>query len=110
MIKEMLPSIAYIILQIYMVVVTSYFVLTGILGFKKPKQLPDVEPNKRFLILVPAHNEASVIAGIAENLKHLNYPNELYDAVVIADGCTDDTAAIVRKIGLKALEHTYLPG
>ena len=110
MIKEILPSIAYSILQIYMVVVTSYFLLTGILGLKKPKQLPEVEPNKRFLILVPAHNEASVIAGIAENLKHLDYPDELYDAVVIADGCTDDTAAIVRKIGIKAIEHTYLPG
>ncbi|AMP21163.1 hypothetical protein AZF37_08335 [endosymbiont 'TC1' of Trimyema compressum] len=110
MIKEMLPSIAYSILQIYMIIVTSYFVVTGILGFRKPKQLPNVEPNKRFLILVPAHNEASVIGGIAENLKHLDYPDELYDAIIIADGCTDDTATIVRKIGLKALEHTYLPG
>ena len=110
MIKEILPSIAYSILQIYMIIVTSYFVVTGILGFRKPKQLPNVEPNKRFLIFVPAHNEASVIGGIAENLKHLDYPDKLYDAVIIADGCTDDTATIVRKFGLKALEHTYLPG
>lgn len=110
MIKEMLPSIAYSILQIYIIITSSYFVITGILGFKKPKQLPNVSPRKKFLILVPAHNEASVIGGIAENLKRLDYPDELYDVIIIADECTDDTATIAKKIGLKVLEHTYLPG
>ena len=53
----------------------------------------------RFLVVIPAHNESPVIEKALRSLQGLNYPAERCDAVVIADNCDDDTAAIVSKSG-----------
>ncbi|PSO72633.1 MAG: glycosyl transferase [Cyanobacteria bacterium QS_8_48_54] len=54
-------------------------------------------------ILVPAHNEAS---GIATLLKTLSQQLTFQDRiVVVADNCTDDTAAVARKLGVTVLER-----
>lgn len=107
MIKDFLPAGAFFILQLYTVLVASYFLLTSIAGLIKPKKLPEVEPTKRFLLLIPAHNEASVIGSIVDNLLKLDYPQHLYDIVVIADGCSDKTALKVQQKGLVPLIHNY---
>ena len=47
----------------------------------------------RFAIIIPAHNESSVIEGTVKSLLHdLDYPKDLYDVYVCADNCTDNTA------------------
>ncbi|HUV84544.1 MAG TPA: glycosyltransferase family 2 protein, partial [Methanosarcinales archaeon] len=60
-------------------------------------------PEKRFAIFIPAHNEEVVISSIVENLKHINYPEELYDVFVVADNCTDKTADTAANAGAKVL-------
>lgn len=59
----------------------------------------------RFLIVVPAHNEETVIAECVDSLKSLNYPANAYRKIVVADNCTDDTATIVRDRGVECLER-----
>ncbi len=61
---------------------------------------------KHFLILVPAHNEASVISHTLERIEKVNYPPELIQVVVVADNCNDDTAKVVRAMGVKCLERS----
>ena len=77
----------------------------SIFGFKrKGKDYQDHDPESRFLVLVPAHNEEKVIGDIVRNLQQMDYPKELYDFYIIADNCTDHTAEEARKLGAKVIE------
>ncbi len=53
----------------------------------------------KFLVLVPAHNEESGIAGTLDSLRQLEYPSEDYTIVVIADRCTDGTVFLAEGKG-----------
>ncbi|MCC6811046.1 MAG: glycosyltransferase family 2 protein [Deltaproteobacteria bacterium] len=59
----------------------------------------------RFGIVVPAHNESAGIAGTVQSLLALDYPRDRFDVFVIADNCSDDTAAVARAAGAKVLER-----
>ncbi len=47
-------------------------------------------------LIVPAHNEASVIVSKLANLGALDYPRDKLTVVLALDGCTDDTPAVVQ--------------
>ena len=82
-----------------------YQIVVGFFGFKKAKKdYQDHDPESRFLVLVPAHNEEKVIGDIIRNLDEMDYPKELYDFYIIADNCTDNTAAVARDLGAKVIE------
>ncbi len=51
----------------------------------------------RFCVLIPAHDEAEVIATTLASVAALNYPSDLTHCVVIADNCADNTANLVRR-------------
>ena len=77
----------------------------SLFGFKKEvKDYADHDPQSRFLVLVPAHNEERVIGDIVRNLQEMDYPKDLYDFYIIADNCTDGTADTVRRLGGKVIE------
>ncbi len=59
----------------------------------------------RFALLIPAHDEALLIGDALESLHRLEYPRAAYRIIVIADNCTDNTAAIARSRGAIALER-----
>lgn len=83
----------------------------SLFGFKrKTRDYEDHEPQMRFLVLVPAHNEEAVIADIINNLNSMDYPRELYDFYILADNCTDRTAEVARSMGAKViLNHRESP-
>lgn len=54
-------------------------------------------------VLVPAHNEESVIANTLLRLKSTSLPH--HKIVVIADNCTDATAEIARNAGVTVIER-----
>jgi cellulose synthase/poly-beta-1,6-N-acetylglucosamine synthase-like glycosyltransferase len=67
---------------------------------------PEAEkPQTRFQFVVPAHDEAAGIGRTVESLLAVNYPRGLFEVLVIADNCTDDTAARARAAGARALER-----
>jgi 1,2-diacylglycerol 3-beta-glucosyltransferase len=59
----------------------------------------------RFDIVVPAHNEAAGIAHTIANLRQLDWPTDLYRIVVVADNCTDATAALASAAGANVIER-----
>jgi len=81
-------------------------VLTCLSGRAAP---PPASSRKLFFdIIVPAHDEAAGIAKTILSLQQLDWPSALYRIVVVADNCTDATAAISRQAGAIVLERQDL--
>jgi cellulose synthase/poly-beta-1,6-N-acetylglucosamine synthase-like glycosyltransferase len=57
--------------------------------------LPDAEL-PCISVLIPCHNEGRVIAHTIRALQKLDYPQEKVEFLVINDGSTDDTSAVIR--------------
>jgi 1,2-diacylglycerol 3-beta-glucosyltransferase len=72
----------------------------------RAKETPTLgEPRTRFQIIVPAHDEAAGIAQTVKSLRDIDYPRELFEIVVVADNCSDDTAGRARVAGARELER-----
>lgn len=80
---------------------TGYLAILTVLGVRsRPPSsgTPDdcVESaSTRFVVLVPAHDEASIIDDALRAFERLEYPSDLFDVHVVADNCTDATADLV---------------
>ena len=75
----------------------------SLIKFKEKPLL--VKKNHKFMAIIPAHNEETVIRNLLESLNAQNYPKELLDIYVIADNCTDNTAQIARDTGAIVYER-----
>lgn len=71
---------------------------------KKPKIYSEFTYH-RFAVMISARNERTVIAQLIQSIQAQNYPAELVDIYVVADNCTDDTAAVARKAGAIVYER-----
>jgi len=63
-------------------------------------------PRPRFLIVIPAHDEASVIAATVRSCFELDYDPSRFSVDVIADNCSDRTAAESRAAGATVTERS----
>lgn len=72
-------------------------------------EMPPGNAGPRFALLIPAHNEAEVIAASVQRLRQLAYPPERFDVHVVADFCTDSTAEIARAAGAEVHERIEGP-
>ncbi len=75
-----------------------------LLSARLPRPLP-ARRTLRFDILVPAHNETAVIERTVRSLAAIQWPQDRFRIVVIADNCTDDTAALARAAGAHVIER-----
>ncbi len=80
----------------------AYTIIIAVAGLKPQKPIPRHAPTKRLACLIPAHNEANVIADLVDSIKNQNYPSKLFDIYVIADHCNDKTAETAEWHGAKA--------
>jgi glycosyltransferase involved in cell wall biosynthesis len=53
----------------------------------------------RVSIIIPTHNRSLSLLRVLNALSVQTYPVSLLDIVVVADGCTDDTATILQRYG-----------
>jgi cellulose synthase/poly-beta-1,6-N-acetylglucosamine synthase-like glycosyltransferase len=60
----------------------------------------------RFLVFVPAHDEGEYLRPTLRSLRELDYPPDHFRIIVIADNCTDDTAAIAEQEGCEVWRRT----
>ena len=99
----------YVLQQALVWIVTIFWLyqlIVSICSLVKLKDKPILEDKQnRFMAIIPAHNEESVIANLIESLKRQNYPKELLDIYVIADNCTDKTAEIAKDTGAIVVER-----
>ena len=99
----------YLLQQALIWIITIYWAYQIVVSFCSLIKLKDkkllIEKDHKFMAVIPAHNEEAVIKNLVESLTAQNYPKELYDIYVIADNCTDKTAAIAKECGALVYER-----
>lgn len=82
----------------------GYQVFLGIAAGRAKKGGDFSTPGSRkYAVVIPAHNEENMIAKTIYSLLNVDYPEKLYDVIVIADNCTDNTARIAKNLGATVL-------
>lgn len=87
-----------------------YQIAIGVHGFRNPQASPSTRLNRRFVVIVPAHNEELVVGHLLKSLNEQSYPRHEFDIVVSCDSCTDRTAAIAAAAGARVLSRDELLG
>jgi len=86
------------------VIVFVIEVVAAVLERPADKALPSPDiPRCTVAVLVPAHNEGTGLQPTIEDLKAQLAPGD--QLLVVADNCTDETAAIARAAGAEVLER-----
>lgn len=94
------------VLQVLLAAGLAYHYVLLIAALVAPRRSRSAPGCQRsFAVVIPAHNEASVIAQTISHLKALDYPSDLFDIYVVADHCDDDTASIARANGAICYER-----
>jgi len=84
-------DIALLLLGTPLLLAAAYLLLATLLSAKL--RVPaSTEPSRRFRFVVPAHNESAGITETVRSLLAVDYPKQLFEVVVVADNCSDDTA------------------
>jgi len=82
----------------------------SLLGALRPRRANRHEParkQRKFMALISAHNEEVVVGELLRSLASQDYPASHLQVYVVANNCTDDTAAVVRASGVATyLERT----
>lgn len=57
----------------------------------------------RFDVIIPAHNEENGIGDVVRSVQSIDWPNDQYRIVVVADNCSDGTAERATEAGANVL-------
>jgi cellulose synthase/poly-beta-1,6-N-acetylglucosamine synthase-like glycosyltransferase len=107
---DLLVTISWLLLFILLFPL-GYLLLLAI-GAMRSASVPAVQdrsPSTRFMIIIPAHDEAAVIRATVSRLLAINYPSHLFSVHIIADHCSDHTAEAARQAGAIAHERNEGP-
>lgn len=94
--------VGFVILCACMVVYGLYSIAATKYQKRKLKMHPKVvnENFKPFVtVMIPAHNEESVITNTVENILKMDYPN--FEVIVIDDRSSDNTASVIKNLEAK---------
>jgi len=82
-------KITYWILYVSILVILSYEIVLFILSFFAKPVSNSLSRKRKFLILIPAFRESEVLFSTINSIKKLNFPADLFDAVLINDECDE---------------------
>lgn len=95
--------------QILLAALIVYNLAVAVAGWRDPTRAAHGQRERRFRIVIPAHNEEMVIASLVGDLKNLSYRPSLFTISVVADRCTDQTASRAREAGADVWERAVGP-
>ena len=88
-------------------IVFIWSTLVVLVGLIKPaKSHPKADRKLRFAVLICARNEESVIIKPVKSVLMSKYPADCREVIVLADNCSDSTAARAREAGATVWEKT----
>ena len=82
-----------------------FYVVAALWHDRKRIPTPAAKKLHKFAAVISARNESAVIGELVHSIKKQNYPAELLDVFVIADNCTDNTAAVAERAGAIVFER-----
>lgn len=98
------PGLLLTLLGIPLAVLGLYLVILAIASmFSGGRPQESGQPRNRLVVLVPAHDEEFLIGRCVASLLAQSYPRDLFRVFVVADNCTDSTAAIASAGGAEVL-------
>jgi 1,2-diacylglycerol 3-beta-glucosyltransferase len=95
-------SAILILVQLWLAVLVGYLLLLTLASFRAERRTSLPSPaltKKRFVVLIPAHNEERLLPDLLKSLNRMDYPQSLFDVYVVADNCTDQTASLAAQAG-----------
>ena len=100
-----------VILLLLLLFPLGYLLLLGMGAIRSASTLDTHgrSPSTRFIIVIPAHNEAGVIRATVSRLLATDYPAHLFSIHIIADHCSDNTAEVARQAGAVVHERNEGP-
>lgn len=81
------------------------FAIAGEFPVKKPRNQSDIK--NKILILIPGYKEDSVIVESAQKALQQDYPQELFEVVVIADSFSDETLNALKAVPVKVQQVEF---
>jgi cellulose synthase/poly-beta-1,6-N-acetylglucosamine synthase-like glycosyltransferase len=101
---DLTATVILALLAVPAIISCGYLLLLTLLSARLAP-LPPSSRQLRFDVIVPAHNEEAVIHRVIGSLKQLDWPQDRFRIVVVADNCTDGTAAAARAAGADVIER-----
>src|SRR5258708_9992461 len=101
----MLVSVILVALSLPVVAWAASPATLAILSRALPPRSYDPTPKLKFGGIVPGHNEELGISSTVSSLLGMDYPPHMRRIVVVADNCTDATAARAAEAGATVLER-----
>ena len=83
----------------------AYRTLYLLIGLFRTKKFAPAQNLHRYAILIAARNEDTVIGNLLDSIARQDYPAEYRSVFVVADNCTDQTAAVTRARGAVCYER-----
>ena len=83
----------------------AYNAITALWGWRDRSPGAPGDRNRRFRVVIPAHDEEGVVGAVVGDIVAQGYPSGLVDVWVIADRCTDDTAEVAVTAGARVVER-----
>ena len=83
-----------LIAQGLLLALAGYNAVTALWGWPNRAPAPNGRRERNLRVVIPAHNEEKVIAGILGDLTRADYPKDKLETWVIADRCSDGTGEI----------------
>ncbi len=80
-----------------------YLLGLALAALRPPRAAPLGGGHSRLAVIVPAHNEAELLPRCLASLRAQDYPPDRFEVLVVADNCTDSTAAVARDGGARVL-------
>ena len=94
-----------IALKVVMVMMCYRYLYLIVGFFGKAKKYPEAKQEHRYAVVICARNEEKVIGNLLDSIAAQRYPKDKLHVFVIADNCTDATAAIAREKGATVYER-----
>src|SRR5687768_11219780 len=82
-----------------------YYVVLTAVGWRRHRPSPQAPPTHTFAVVIPAHNEELGLPETVHSVLASDYPADRLRVLVVADNCTDGTAAVARRLGVECVER-----
>lgn len=90
-------------------IVAGYPAFLGLLAHLKARPTLKEKQRKTVSIIIAVHNGERFINEKLESIFRLEYPRELIEIIVVSDGSTDRTAAVVERFALDNVTFVEIP-